>query len=103
MSMRGEGSRRMADCGRGRSRSALLVGTALTGALCAFVAASPAGAATTSWIDATGDWLNPANWSLGIPNFGLDATVSNGGTAQINGPATANTLTIGGNSAVDLQ
>jgi T5SS/PEP-CTERM-associated repeat protein len=44
----------------------------------------------TTWQAGTGDWFAPANWTLGVPNAGsataFDAIISNGGTAQIQGP-----------------
>jgi fibronectin-binding autotransporter adhesin len=37
----------------------------------------------TDWIDETGDWFNPSNWSAGVPNAITGAFINNGGTAQI--------------------
>jgi T5SS/PEP-CTERM-associated repeat protein len=49
---------------------------------------------TTLWIDDTGDWFNPSNWSAGVP-AGNDAQINNGGTAQITASgAMASSLTL---------
>jgi autotransporter-associated beta strand protein len=52
-----------------------------------------------SWqgpVGANGDWFTGTNWTNGVPMTGVDATVNNGGTAQIpRGTATVGTLTIG--------
>lgn len=37
----------------------------------------------TIWIDGTGDWFNPANWSAGVPSSTTNGRVNNGGHAQI--------------------
>lgn len=37
----------------------------------------------TLWVDGTGDWFNPANWSTGVPDESATAKINNGGTAQI--------------------
>ncbi len=67
--------------------------------------ASSARAQTTSWTDGTGNWFTPGNWSAGVPTGATGTTsVSNGGTAQINGAANAGTnLLISGGSTVELQ
>jgi autotransporter-associated beta strand protein len=55
-----------------------------------------------------GSWFVGGNWTNGVPTGFLNATVNNGGTAQIPTPptgtpaATAATLTIGGGSTVQL-
>ncbi|BDV36763.1 hypothetical protein DSM21852_00160 [Methylocystis bryophila] len=36
-----------------------------------------------TWIDGTGDWFNPANWSGGAPNSSTPVVIDNAGTAQI--------------------
>ena len=63
--------------------------------------------ATTTWTDGTGSWFSDGNWSNGKPGSATDATVDNGGTAQVNsGPdgakAVANLLTIGSASGVQI-
>ena len=44
-------------------------------------------AAQTLWVDGVGDWLNGANWSLGVPNpaspTAFDARIDNGGIASV--------------------
>ena len=50
----------------------------------------------TFWVDGTGDWFNPANWSGGVPNSNVIALINNGGTAQItSGGAAASELELG--------
>jgi T5SS/PEP-CTERM-associated repeat protein len=39
--------------------------------------------ADTTWIVDTGAWLNPGNWSGGVPTATTNAFINNGGTAQI--------------------
>jgi autotransporter-associated beta strand protein len=62
--------------------------------------------AQTVWVDGTGSWFVPGNWSAGVPTVATPlTTVGNGGTAQIAGAA-ANAgaaLVINGGSTVDLQ
>jgi autotransporter-associated beta strand protein len=67
-------------------------------------AATPALAQPTSWVDATGSWFNPVNWSNGVPFVGTPlTTVGNGGTALILAPANAGaSLLITGGSTVVL-
>jgi T5SS/PEP-CTERM-associated repeat protein len=53
---------------------------------------SPQGVrAQTIWTNASGDWFNPANWSIGVPNSSTDGEINNNGTARIalTGAATA--------------
>jgi autotransporter-associated beta strand protein len=62
--------------------------------------------AQSSWTGATGDWFNPANWSLGVPNSAtVLPTVGNGGTAQIAGAVNLgnNAIFVTNNSTVELQ
>ena len=50
----------------------------------------------TLWIDGTGDWFNPSNWSAGVPNSSTIALINNGGTAQItSGGAAASEVELG--------
>ena len=57
-----------------------------------------AACAQTIWTDASGDWFNPANWSVGVPNSSTDAQINNSGTAQIGlAGATAPNLYLGFN------
>ena len=50
----------------------------------------------TVWIDGTGDWFNPSNWSGGVPNSSTIAQINNGGTAQITlGGAAASQVELG--------
>jgi T5SS/PEP-CTERM-associated repeat protein len=50
----------------------------------------------TVWIDGTGDWFNPSNWSAVVPNSSTIAQINNGGTAQItSGIATASQVELG--------
>jgi T5SS/PEP-CTERM-associated repeat protein len=44
---------------------------------------SAAFGATTTWIDATGNWFIGTNWDNGEPDLTTDAQINNGGTAQI--------------------
>ncbi|MBN1505568.1 MAG: PEP-CTERM sorting domain-containing protein [Sedimentisphaerales bacterium] len=55
---------------------------------CAVLAAvacwsAPSWAAETSWTGAIGEWHEPSNWSGGVPGPALDASINNGGTAQV--------------------
>jgi outer membrane autotransporter protein len=64
-------------------------------ALVAAVSA-PAQAQVQTWVDATGNWIIGTNWApAGTPTPATDAQIDNGGTAQITGPASANSLTLG--------
>lgn len=46
---------------------------------------SPAWANSTTWTYVgTSDWFTDANWSTHVPTFSTDASIDNGGTAQIN-------------------
>jgi T5SS/PEP-CTERM-associated repeat protein len=50
----------------------------------------------TVWVDGTGDWFNPLNWSAGVPNSGTIAQINNGGTAEITlGGAAASQVELG--------
>jgi T5SS/PEP-CTERM-associated repeat protein len=50
----------------------------------------------TVWIDGTGDWFNPSNWSAGVPDSSTIAQINNGGTAQItSGIAAASKVELG--------
>ena len=52
--------------------------------------------AQTDWVDATGNWFNPLNWSAGVPGAGEEAHIDNAGTAQINAAgAVADRLILG--------
>ena len=46
--------------------------------------------AQTVWTAGTGDWFEPSNWTLGVPDSAsgtaFDAIIANGGTAQILAP-----------------
>jgi outer membrane autotransporter protein len=42
--------------------------------------------AQTVWIDGSGDWFLPRNWSAGVPDFFNTAYINNGGTAVIARP-----------------
>jgi hypothetical protein len=50
---------------------------------------------TTRWIADSGNWHDPANWNMGVPNATTSSFISQG-HAQIDAPATSNRLTIGG-------
>jgi T5SS/PEP-CTERM-associated repeat protein len=55
---------------------------------------------TSNWIGGTGGWFTGTNWSSGcVPNVTIDATINNGGHAQIHGPlsnhAAAESLVLG--------
>ena len=64
-------------------------------ALVAAVSA-PAQAQVRTWVDATGIWVNNNNWfPAAVPTPADDAVINNGGTAQVIGPASANTLILG--------
>jgi T5SS/PEP-CTERM-associated repeat protein len=57
---------------------------------------------TSNWIGGTGGWFTGTNWSNGcVPNVTIDATINNGGHAQIHGPlnnhAAAESLVLGDN------
>lgn len=70
-------------------------GVATIAALMLAAAFAPA-AAQTLWQGGTGGWTDPGNWDSGVPGAGDDATVDNGGTAQIDAPgAEASTLILG--------
>jgi T5SS/PEP-CTERM-associated repeat protein/autotransporter-associated beta strand protein len=71
--------------------------SAAFGASAIFAALPSAASAQTAWTNAgTGNWFTAVNWSAGVPNGGTDATIDNGGTAQISsGSANANILAIG--------
>src|SRR5437773_2949033 len=58
-------------------------GVALWALLALLVASAPAFGQTTIWTDATGNWFNAANWSVGVPDSSTVAQINNGGTAQI--------------------
>ena len=50
----------------------------------------------TNWKGATGSWFEPGNWTSGLPTTSKDATIDNGGTAQVASPgAAANTVYVG--------
>src|SRR4029077_19620702 len=71
--------------------SRLLAAIALVAAVSA-----PARAQVRTWVDATGNWINNTNWApAAVPTPADDAVINNGGTAQITGPASANSLTLG--------
>src|ERR1700686_5420783 len=66
------------------------------------VCGSPALADSTAWNNTgTGDWFTQANWTNGVPTLSLDASIDNGGTAQIthqvNNNAAAKSLILGTN------
>ena len=62
-------------------------------------ASVPAQAQVKTWIDTTGNWITGTNWApAGVPTPADDAVVNNGGTAQVTGPASANTLILGLNA-----
>ena len=66
----------------------------------AITALIPAPALAVTWIDGTGDWFNPANWSGGVPNSSTPVVIDNAGTAQIFAPgATSNSARIGDTGA----
>src|SRR4051794_1159203 len=76
-----------------RRRTWLLRAAATAAATLAF---APATRAATTWTGGTGSWTDPSNWSSGVPDDTLAATIVNGGTAQILGEAvTARNLTLG--------
>lgn len=57
---------------------------------------------TSNWIGGTGGWFVGTNWSSGcVPSVTIDATINNGGHAQIHGPlnnhAAAESLVLGDN------
>ena len=86
---RGATSRARAGCEFVSSR--LLATIALVAAVSA-----PAQAQVQTWVDATGNWIIGTNWApAGTPTPATDAQIDNGGTAQITGPASANSLTLG--------
>ncbi len=65
-------------------------------------------ALATNWIAATGDWNNPANWTLGEPTSSATGYVNNGGTVQITQPGElCNILEVGSepndSGSVELQ
>jgi T5SS/PEP-CTERM-associated repeat protein len=66
------------------------------------VTSVPAFAQTTIWIDATGDWFTPANWSAGVPDSSTTAQINNGGTAQIMASGAAASLVELGVAAGDV-
>ena len=62
-------------------------------------ASVPAQAQVKTWIDTTGNWITGTNWApAGVPTPADDAVVNNGGTAQVTGPASANSLILGLNA-----
>ncbi len=81
--------------------------TALLASASFFVAATPVLAAAPNWTAATSSWFTAGNWSPAtVPAAGDSVTVANGGTSQIDGAqatAALNSLSISGNSKVDLQ
>jgi T5SS/PEP-CTERM-associated repeat protein len=61
---------------------------------------APAQAQVKTWADATGNWIIGTNWDPAgtpptPPTPANDAVINNGGTAQITGPASAFSLTLG--------
>jgi len=57
---------------------------------------------STNWIVSRGNWFTCSNWSGLCPNPLVDASINDGGQAQIlssdpNNPAFAYSLTLGGN------
>jgi T5SS/PEP-CTERM-associated repeat protein len=65
------------------------------------VTSAPAFGQTTTWIDGTGDWFSPANWSAGVPDSSTIADINNGGTAQIMSSGAAASLVEVGVGAKD--
>lgn len=61
--------------------------------------------AQTSWIQpGVGNWFEAANWSNGVPNIAVDATINNAGTSRIlSQDAAAKVLVIGGEPSGNLQ
>jgi autotransporter-associated beta strand protein len=58
----------------------------------------PPAEAQTSWIlpsGQVGDWSTATCWDSGVPTSGIDATIANGGTAQIISAAACQNLTLG--------
>jgi T5SS/PEP-CTERM-associated repeat protein len=65
---------------------------------------APGGApAQTHWQAGTGDWLEPANWTAGVPTSTKDATIDNGGTAQIESPSAVARDLFVGKESLDLS
>jgi T5SS/PEP-CTERM-associated repeat protein/autotransporter-associated beta strand protein len=67
---------------------------------------APTFAQQTVWIDGTGNWFTPANWSAGVPTSASAARINNGGTAQIaasGGMAGAVTLGFGAQDSGNLS
>ncbi|HVG50975.1 MAG TPA: hypothetical protein VM867_05015, partial [Xanthobacteraceae bacterium] len=85
-----------------RVRETLLASTAVTLAIGAVLLAQPVQAA--DWIAATGNWFTPGNWNTStVPTATDDATISNGGTAQVQGPsAEANDVYVGTGSTLQI-
>jgi len=54
-------------------------------------------AADITWSGAIGDWNTPSNWGGTVPGLSDDAAINNGGTAQLSGNGSANSLTLGNN------
>src|SRR5688572_23204815 len=78
------------------------VATRFTGAVIVLAVALPAveiASAQTVWQTGTGNWVTAANWTLGVPNSALDATIANDGTAQLlSAGGSVRRLRLGGNA-----
>ena len=82
-------------CWRAAACKFLSSGLLATIALVAAVSA-PAQAQVRTWVDATGIWVTGNNWfPAAVPAPADDAVINNGGTAQVIGPASANSLILG--------
>ena len=69
-----------------------------TSILAALALAQAAPAQSTNWIAGSADWSTSGNWDNGVPGSAYTATISNGGTATINGAAVASLVYVGGDN-----
>jgi hypothetical protein len=82
-------------------KSAVLLGLAVFALSTSSVSAQAQCLQSTTWRGSTGSWFTPANWTNGVPSSITQASINNGGTAQVNNAnliANACTLTLGQNA-----